>query len=176
MDRKLDNQLCSIAPHLFGDRYASMQNTALCWGFECGSGWYKLLEEAADALEPLIVEYINKNPYPNEFPWWIFSRYNWKIVFQMRCYSFLAIWNWALIAIGLQQPEPWWPRASQVKEKYGTLRFYLTSGTEEMYAITDKAESRSETTCEICGKAGKRRGDFWLSTRCSPCWKKEQNA
>ena len=63
-------------------------------------------------------------------------------------------------------------RASQVKEKYGTLRFYLTGGTEEMYAIIHKAESQSSKTCEECGKPGKVRGKMWLSTRCAACWKK----
>jgi hypothetical protein len=59
------------------------------------------------------------------------------------------------------------PRASQIKEKYGTLRFYLSSGTDEMFEIANEAESRSETVCEVCGQAGRLLGRGWLVTRCS---------
>jgi hypothetical protein len=63
------------------------------------------------------------------------------------------------------------PRASQVKEKYGTLCFYLSSGTDEMYKIVETAEKKSEKTCEKCGKAGKLRGKGWVYTRCNAHWK-----
>src|SRR6266850_6451131 len=53
MDQKLDAELCRKYPHVFVDRRASMQITAMCWGFECGDGWYDLLQEAAAKLEPL---------------------------------------------------------------------------------------------------------------------------
>ncbi len=46
-------------------------------------------------------------------------------------------------------------RASQVKEKFGTLRFYMTYETEEMSKAIREAENTSEKTCEVCGKAGK---------------------
>ena len=46
MDTKLDAKLCKLAPHLFADRFKSMKETCMCWGFECGNGWYKLLETA----------------------------------------------------------------------------------------------------------------------------------
>ncbi len=77
-----------------------------------------------------------------------------------------------IVAAKAKDPEAWeygYFRASQIKEKYGTLRFYLSGGTEEMYEI-------AEETCESCGKAGKLRGDGWYSTRCDQCWKKEQDA
>ena len=63
-------------------------------------------------------------------------------------------------------------RASQVKEKYGTLRFYLSGGTNEMYSIVDAAEKQSAKTCETCGKPGKVRGEGWYYTACGPCAKK----
>lgn len=59
------------------------------------------------------------------------------------------------------------PTASQVKEKYGTLRFYLSTGNDEMYAVTDQAEIESEATCETCGEAGQIRGTGWLYTACN---------
>jgi ribosomal protein S14 len=169
-----DQLLCVRFPHLFADRRADMQATAMCWGFEIGCGWMSIIHEAAEKLEPLVVEWISRNPYTNKFPSWIFSRYNMHISLQWRCYSFLAIWKWFMVGASLRQPAPWWPRASQVKEKFGTLRFYMTFETDEMSTIINKAESQSSKTCEACGRPGKIRGKYWLSTRCLRCWRKEQ--
>ena len=174
MKKELDEALCMIAPHLFADRYGAMQQTCMCWGFEVGDGWYHLLADAACELDSLIVQWIATNPYQNEFPSWIFSKWNMHINYQRGCYSFLAVWEWLMIGLGLRKPTAWWPRASQVKEKFGTLSFYLTSGTDTMYEIADAAERKSAKTCEACGKPGKLRGRGWLYTRCIPCWKKQQ--
>lgn len=66
-------------------------------------------------------------------------------------------------------------RATQVKEKFGALRFYLSGGTDKMYAIIRVAEQQSTTTCEACGKPGKlRQRNMWYSTRCLPCWKRRE--
>lgn len=56
----------------------------------------------------------------------------------------------------LKQPEDMQPlyRASQIKEKYGTLRFYMSGETKEMSAAIEEAEETSAITCEICGKSG----------------------
>lgn len=56
--------------------------------------------------------------------------------------------------------------ALQVKEKYGTLRFYLSYYSEELDEIIQRVESQSACTCETCGKPGKVRGSFWLYTAC----------
>lgn len=58
------------------------------------------------------------------------------------------------------------PRATQVKEKFGTLRFYMSSETVEISKIIDEAESKSEVTCEDCGKPGVLRKGGWLRTLC----------
>lgn len=66
------------------------------------------------------------------------------------------------------------PAASQIKEKYGTLRFYMTTSTEEMDKITEEAEDKSEITCEECGQTGTLRGDGWYYTACNECHEKRQ--
>jgi len=72
-----------------------------------------------------------------------------------------------IVAMKKEHPNlEWYPRASQVKEKYGTLRFYMSSETDEMSKIIQEAEDKSEVTCEICGQPGKTRGIGWLSTNC----------
>jgi hypothetical protein len=57
-------------------------------------------------------------------------------------------------------------RAFQVKEKYGTLRFYMTTETEEMSEWIAEAEDESAVTCEECGAPGRLRSKGWLYTAC----------
>ena len=57
-------------------------------------------------------------------------------------------------------------RAVQVKEKFGTLRFYMTYETDEMSDLIRIAEDESTVTCEICGAPGELRGPGWLYTAC----------
>jgi hypothetical protein len=56
---------------------------------------------------------------------------------------------------------------NQVKEKFGSLRFYYTGGDDYIDGMVRLAEVISETTCEECGDAGKI--DYsagWLRCRC----------
>jgi hypothetical protein len=117
---ELDEVLVRAFPNLYRDRRADMRSTAMCWGFDCGDGWFGLLWEASRVIEAEIVKL----------------------------------------------PEDERPRASQVKEKYGTLRFYMTSETEAMYAAIQRAEERSAVECETCGAAGEVRGTGWLDCSC----------
>lgn len=72
----------------------------------------------------------------------------------------------AIEAILVQLPEGQRPSAVQVKEKYGTLRFYMTGYNDEIDVIIRRAEQRSAVECEECGAAAKRRGDGWIKTLC----------
>lgn len=53
----------------------------------------------------------------------------------------------------------------QIKEKYGTLRFYC-SGDDVVEGFIREAEDKSEVTCEACGKPGKIRPGGWISVQC----------
>ena len=44
MRDELDSSLVAKYPKMFQNRYKSMQETAMCWGFECGDGWYKIID------------------------------------------------------------------------------------------------------------------------------------
>ena len=56
--------------------------------------------------------------------------------------------------------------ASQVKEKFGTLRFYYTGGDDYTSGVTSFAESMSCVTCEDCGAPGETGGKGWIRTLC----------
>ncbi len=59
------------------------------------------------------------------------------------------------------------PFAFQVKEKFGTLRFYLSTHTDEMSKLITEAEKESARTCEVCGSFGVLRASGWLKTLCN---------
>ena len=57
----------------------------------------------------------------------------------------------------------------QVKEKFGSLRFYTTECDEYITGLISMAESISGKTCEACGNPGTARKAGWLRVRCDPC-------
>jgi hypothetical protein len=56
--------------------------------------------------------------------------------------------------------------AVQIKEKFGTLRFYYDGGDEYIRGLVSMAEVISEITCETCGAPGKLRPGGWIRTLC----------
>ena len=117
MNKLLDKKLCKKYPELFKDRNGDMRKTAMCWGFECGDGWFKLIDEL--------------------------------------CAEIMQVCDYV-------------PVVTQVKEKYGTLSFYIDSGNDAVYKALVKAERKSGHICEVCGKRGKIRSNkvLWIRTLC----------
>lgn len=67
-------------------------------------------------------------------------------------------------------------RVAQIKEKYGTLRYYFFASEEVdglvvsiMCDVEYEAEQRSTSICEQCGKFGRLRGTGWFYTACDEC-------
>ena len=59
------------------------------------------------------------------------------------------------------------PKVLQVKEKLGTLRFYVRNASDEVRAMIELAVERSAVTCEDCGAPGRlRRSRGWMRTLC----------
>jgi hypothetical protein len=69
--------------------------------------------------------------------------------------------------------------AAQVKEKFGSMRFYIEFGDSvdnetrsKAWAITHEAEAASSKTCEDCGEPGAQgtsTGLGWIRTLCESC-------
>ena len=79
--------------------------------------------------------------------------------------------------------------AAQIKEKFGTLRFYFdieqgdivainkadrAMAGDIMYDVVTRAEEETAWTCEECGERGKTRGTGWLVTLCDKHWAERQ--
>lgn len=128
MNEELDKTLVEKFPKIFADRHKSMQETCMFWGFECGKGWFNLI----DSLCTCIQHYLDYKPEVSQVV------------------------------------------ATQVKEKYGSIRFYFCGGDDYVRGLVTMAEYLSESTCEICGNLGKLNDDGWMKVRCDKCFEKKR--
>lgn len=177
MDSKLDKALCEKYPKIFCNRHSSPQETLMCFGFECGDGWYTILNNLCRAIQrrvdssrrsrcaalkynralkraislndasPLVKYFCGDKPVSD---WDIKSAKE-----QLRKETYRVV-NDACPQVV----------AVQVKEKFGGLRFYYQGGDDYVYGLVTFAEMMSESTCEVCGDAGKSRGGPWVVTAC----------
>ena len=171
MREELDKQLCAKYPKIFKNRYADMRTTAMCWGFEHGDGWYNII----DMMCANIQSHINhtRRQRHDALVWnRALSR---AIRGDFSTYSRLKSWQQKWIDEALEDPEPQLKQvpkacpqvvASQVKEKFGTLRFYYYGGDDQVDGIERMAESMSAVMCETCGAPGKTRNGGWIQTLC----------
>jgi len=155
--KELDEALCAKYPLIFGDRNKPMTETAMCWGFCCGDGWYNIIDilcglltsdyRSAQSRYDFIKDKVNQ-------PQWEGSK---KIVTQEMIDEAKAKLDEEIAKV---------PVASQVKEKFGGLRFYVNGATDKHWNYINFAESMSYHTCEECGAPGKRYTDGWHQTLC----------
>lgn len=62
--------------------------------------------------------------------------------------------------------------ATQVKEKYGGLRFYVSFENKAARKLIDEAEIESYKICETCGsRRGVKQTKGWITTLCETCMK-----
>ncbi len=125
MNEKLDELLCQRYPKMMVNREKSMMETCMCWGFECGDGWFNILDQLMGNIQHHI-DWKNKNG---------------EVVHQVTL--------------------------NQVKEKFGSLRFYYTGGDNYIDGMVTMAESMSGVTCEECGLPGTQTQGGWIKTACA---------
>lgn len=86
----------------------------------------------------------------------------WVTLIQCLCAYIQSHVDWK------QQTDPEFPQVvvEQIKEKFGTLRFYYSGGDDYIAGLVAMAEAMSGYICEECGAAGKTQGKGWLKTTC----------
>lgn len=136
MKLELDKKLCEDYPLIFANRHKPMTETAMCWGFDCGDGWYDLL----DTLCYLIQRHIDHNKRVREI---MLAKQSANIPDEV--YQVVAV---------------------QVKEKFGTLRFYYDGGDSFIDGLVAMAETMSSKICMTCGKPGKLNTNGWWKSAC----------
>ena len=157
MNDILDAQLCEKYPLLFKDRNADMRTTAMCWGFSHGDGWFNIVDVLCSYLHSGYDKAKSNHDY-------LVTRLG-KSRFGARG---VAVTQEDVddAKARMDTQAELVPLVVQVKEKFGTLRFYIQAGTDEHYNYISFAEAMSGRTCETCGKPGKRLGRGWIYTAC----------
>jgi hypothetical protein len=117
MKKQNDEYLCKTYPEMMVNRNKDMKETCMCWGFECGDGWFPLIETLMGNIQ---------------------SHIDWQNKEKQNVHQVTL---------------------DQVKEKFGTLRFYYSGGDERIDGMVSLAESLSGRICEGCGNLGSMRGD-----------------
>jgi hypothetical protein len=133
MRQELDSLLCEKYPKMMVNRNKNMQETCMCWGFECGDGWFNILDQLMGNIQHHI-DWKNRKE---------------EVVAQVTL--------------------------DQVKEKFGTLRFYYSGGDDAIDGMVRMAESMSGVTCEECSAPAQTHGPGWIRTICEPCETKREN-
>jgi hypothetical protein len=59
--------------------------------------------------------------------------------------------------------------ATQIKQKFSTLRFYYNGGDDYTSGLIQMAEAMSGTICESCGDKASVRTKCWMTNLCNAC-------
>lgn len=174
MNRHYDKYLVKKYPKLFRDRYKSMRETCMCWGFECGDGWFNILRALCANIQGHI-NWSRKNratalQFNRVVTRWVENMDDKGLRWYYKFGDYInedVIEKTKLVPRLQDVPEAC-PQVvvDQVKEKFGTLRFYYHGGDETIDGMVRMAGTMSSVTCEVCGNKGKITGGGWLSCRC----------
>ena len=153
MNQDLTNKLLKRYPKIFIQHTLPCTETAMCWLFQCGDGWYTLLDCLCFELQNLA------DNGESTYKYYPFGRF-FANLFR----------NPKLMGRTVNKPLPQIV-ATTIKEKFGTLRFYNTGYCEQSEALISYAETLSAETCEECGSTGDASltEGVWLKTLCKRC-------
>lgn len=141
MRPELDQKLVRKYPKIFAQRHLPPSQTAMCWGFDCGDGWYDLLDTLCETIQDHI-DWSNCDGRHEDARKWREPE---------------ADGTW----VRVPQLE-----AAQVKEKFGGLRFYTNGGDDFTRGAINFAELLSLRVCETCGAPGRPQKGGWIRTLC----------
>jgi len=176
MREEHDLYLCQKYKKIFKDRYAPMQATCMMWGFDHSDGWFHIIDRLCLQIQNHI-DWSRKTRATN-------LRFNRSLSRALRgdvsaleryfsqrgpvtlqakklAIDCLKSAEYRKIVEAVPQVV-----ATQVKEKYGTLRFYYNGGDDYISGLVDMAVSVSSIMCEECGDLGRVRDGGWIRTLC----------
>ena len=177
MKQDLDKLLCEKYPKMMVNRNKNMQETCMCWGFACGDGWFNILDQLMGNIQHHIdwkekqrngaIKYNDMAAQAKAGNFELFEEDMKALPNDEYKEKRLA----EIVAGDFREVPESIPQVTldQVKEKFGTLRFYYSGGDDVIDGMVRMAESMTEVTCEECGNIGERRGGGWIHTYCTPC-------
>jgi len=141
MNADLQKYLIDKYPKILGIKEENVKHCYGMFGFECGDGWFLHLDRMFSHIQSEI-DYSESN-YENLK--YMYNKLSWyrKIhsIYKRSRYHYLR---------NKQTPIPQ-VTAVQIKQKFGTLRFYYTGGDERIAQIVEFYELYTQYICEDCG-------------------------
>ena len=199
MRKELQKQLFTKYPGIFRQAHLSHQESCMARLFECGDGWYSLIDTLCSTIQFRLdnPSYVNITPWYKKSFNWVIIKINNGLFNVAREIDHKNKGKWCLtmedvakqpkltkllgkIAESIPRfkdeyvkPEKIQLEAIQVKSKFGSLCFYADNVNDESRGMISLAESLSSRVCEDCGKfdstVGKTSG--WIFTICEQCFK-----
>jgi hypothetical protein len=187
MKKELDELLCKRYPKIFRDRHAPMTETCMCWGFDINDGWFNIIDKMCrnmqwhidqsrkTRLRALRYNRAVKKAMQGEYEPLI-KYYTFGSSSQSREWAQKSVDRDIENGLKFHGVPEVCPQviATQVKEKFGTLRFYYYGGDDYCRGVEALADSLSAVTCEDCGSPGRLLTQGWHRTLCET-HAKEQN-
>jgi len=174
MKQELDQLLCEKYPKLMVNRNKPMIETCMCWGFECGDGWFNILDQLMGNIQHHIDWKDKQRQYAMDYNemaaqakagnFDLFEKRMESVVdhaYKEKKLGEIVAGDFRAVPESIPQVT-----LDQVKEKFGTLRFYYSGGDEYINGLVSMAESMSGVTCEQCGSPGTTGGQGWITTLC----------
>jgi len=179
MRKELDELLCARYPKIFRDRNAPANETCMCWGFDCGDGWFNIIDQLCANIQRHIDHPIETNEHNRKYLAMVTAAREGDYTLFDEYYNnsfYKKEWLEKRKVEILTEEIPAWyssvkeeiPQvvAMQVKEKFGTLRFYYNGGDDFIHGLETMADAMSAVTCEECGNPGVLRRGGWIRTLC----------
>jgi len=167
MKAEMEKELMSVRyPEIFREHTLPTDRTCMCWGLECGDGWFTLLDTLCKALQHIYHERALQTVAEQVKEKYGTLRFYYRVEPDMRYLSptdqeddfmltheFSSKTGWALVA----------PNTYRTKFKFDRW-------DSKIDGIVTMAEQMSANICELCGHPGRLDADHgWYSTLCEPC-------
>lgn len=177
MSPELDEILCKKYPKIFKNRYADMRTTAMCWGFECGEGWFNIIDLLCSQIQGHIDWKRTERANVLRFNRALKRALAGDVSGLIKYFSYKGkITEYTMRSVDSSMEDKIYrevPKkvhqvvATQVKEKFGALRFYYDGGDDYIHGLTSMAEAMSGRTCEVCGNPGESNKSGYITTLCN---------
>ncbi len=157
MKAELENKLIEKYPDLFRDRHKSPKETLICFGCECGDGWFDILDNLCGYIvnvQRCRSYYLaTKDGKDIDFhcPDVVFDQIKEK-------YGTLRVY-WHFDSSSYQEIAP---KVKDVED----LTKYVSKYSDTIENAIDFCEYLSSKTCEVTGKPGKLYSKGWCVTLC----------
>lgn len=130
---------------ILASKYPELVGKSRFGGFCVGEGWFNLIDRLCGMIHYHVTQHNEDVEY----------RLNHMERDPEASYSEDLITKWEM------------PKIRQVKEKFGTLRFYMDTNIKRFRHYVDFAEAMSGVVCEECGAPGSvRNSSGWIHVMC----------